>query len=42
VRLLKAMGADPERGAVRVSFVHYTTPEEMDRLMAALDRVLAE
>jgi len=42
VRLLQAMGVDPERGAVRVSFVHYTTPEEMDRLIAALDRVLAE
>ncbi|MGA7538761.1 MAG: aminotransferase class V-fold PLP-dependent enzyme [Steroidobacteraceae bacterium] len=42
VRLLSAMGVDPERGAVRVSFVHYTTPEEMDRLIEALDRVLAE
>ncbi|MGH8287578.1 MAG: aminotransferase class V-fold PLP-dependent enzyme [Steroidobacteraceae bacterium] len=42
VRLLSAMGVDPARGAVRVSFVHYTTPEEMDRLIAALDRVLAE
>jgi cysteine desulfurase family protein (TIGR01976 family) len=40
VRLLSAMGVDPQRGAVRVSFVHYTTPEEMDGLIAALDRVL--
>jgi cysteine desulfurase family protein (TIGR01976 family) len=42
VRLLRAMGVDPERGAVRLSFVHYTTPEEIDGLIAALDRVLEE
>jgi len=42
VRLLSAMGVDPERGAVRVSFVHYTRPEEMDGLIAALDRELVE
>lgn len=42
VRLLTAMGVDPDRGAVRFSFVHYTTPEEMDGLIEALDRVLAE
>ena len=42
VRLLSAMGVDPDRGAVRISFVHYTTPGEMDGLIAALDRVLDE
>ncbi len=40
VRLLSAMGVDPERGAVRLSFVHYTSPEEIDGLIEALDRVL--
>ena len=42
VRLLSAMGVDPERGAVRLSFVHYTSPEEIDGLIEALDRVLAQ
>ena len=42
VRLLEAMGVDPRHGAVRISFVHYTTSEEMDGLIAALDRVLEE
>lgn len=41
VRLLRAMGVDPERGAVRLSFVHYTTPQEMDGLIAALEEALA-
>jgi cysteine desulfurase family protein (TIGR01976 family) len=40
VRLLEAMGVNPVRGAVRVSFVHYTSPEEMTRLIEALDAVL--
>ena len=31
-RLIKALGIDPEDGAVRVSFVHYTSKEEVDRL----------
>ena len=31
-RLIKALGIDPEDGAVRVSFVHYTSKEEIDRL----------
>jgi selenocysteine lyase/cysteine desulfurase len=42
VRLLSAMGVDPQRGAVRASFVHYTSAEEMEGLIAALDRVLSE
>lgn len=41
VRLLRAMGVEPERGVVRVSFLHYTTPEEMTGLIEALERVLA-
>lgn len=40
VRLLRAMGVDPARGAVRLSFVHYNAPAEMDRVLAALERAL--
>lgn len=40
VRLLQAMGVDPQRGVLRLSFVHYNTAEEIDRLIAALDAVL--
>lgn len=40
VRLLEALGVEPARGAVRLSFVHYNTLPEMDRLLAALDRAL--
>jgi selenocysteine lyase/cysteine desulfurase len=34
------MGVDPEAGVLRLSFVHYTTRAEVDRLIAALDRTL--
>lgn len=37
VRLLRALGIDPETGVLRLSFVHYTHPDEIDRLIAALD-----
>lgn len=40
-RLVNALGIDPQDGAVRTSFVHYTTREEVDRLIAALDELLA-
>ena len=40
VRLLEAMGVDPSRGALRLSFVHYSSPEDMDRAIAALDELL--
>ena len=40
VRCMKAMGIDPGFGALRVSFVHYTTREEMKKLILALDRIL--
>jgi selenocysteine lyase/cysteine desulfurase len=40
VRPLQAMGVDPDKGVLRLSFVHYTTTDEVDRLIAALDRVL--
>ena len=40
VRPLTAMGIDPEQGVLRLSFVHYTTQEEIDRLIGALNKVL--
>lgn len=39
-RPLEAMGIDPDRGVLRMSFVHYTTAEEVSRLIAALEAVL--
>lgn len=40
-RLIKSLGIDTEDGAVRASFVHYTSKEEVDRLMRELDRCLS-
>ena len=39
-RPLDAMGVDNSRGALRLSFVHYTTARDVDRLIRALDHVL--
>ncbi|HEV7345866.1 MAG TPA: aminotransferase class V-fold PLP-dependent enzyme [Devosia sp.] len=39
-RLLEALGIDPGHGVLRLSFVHYTTPAEIDQLIAALDAEL--
>jgi len=40
VRCLEAQGVDPAHGALRVSFVHYTSKDEVDKLINALDGVL--
>jgi cysteine desulfurase family protein (TIGR01976 family) len=40
VRPLQALGIDTEQGVLRLSFVHYTTAEEVSRLITALDAVL--
>lgn len=40
-RLCQALGIDPGDGVVRVSPVHYNTPEEIDRLIEVLDGILA-
>lgn len=40
VRCLKAQGVEPGRGVLRVSFVHYTSPDEVSKLIRALDEVL--
>ncbi len=39
-RPLQAMGVDLDRGVLRLSFVHYTTRDEIDRVIAALDEVI--
>jgi selenocysteine lyase/cysteine desulfurase len=39
-RLLEALSIDPADGAVRLSFVHYTSANEVRSLMAALEEVL--
>lgn len=40
VRCLEALGVDPAHGVLRTSFVHYTSPDEVGKLIEALDRVL--
>lgn len=40
VRCLKGLGIDPDHGVLRVSFVHYTSKAEVDKLITALDQVL--
>ncbi len=39
-RALAAQGVELDHGVLRLSFVHYTTEAEVDRLIRALDRVL--
>ena len=39
-RLIEALGYDNDDGVVRASFVHYTSPGEVARLIETLDRVL--
>lgn len=41
-RACKALGIDPAHGVLRMSFVHYTTEAELDRLLSALDRALSD
>jgi selenocysteine lyase/cysteine desulfurase len=40
VRPLEAMGIDRARGVLRMSAVHYTSAEDVERLIRALERVL--
>jgi len=39
-RLMEALGIDPQHGVLRLSFVHYTSPEEIHNLIKALDAEL--
>ena len=38
-RLMQALGVDPDDGVVRLSFVHYNTLDDVERAIAALERV---
>lgn len=40
IRALEAMGIDPEVGVLRLSFTHYTSENEVNMLISALDDVL--
>lgn len=40
VRPLEGLGVDPQRGAVRLSMLHYNSPAEVAAAIAALDDVL--
>ncbi|SBT17841.1 putative cysteine desulfurase [Marinomonas gallaica] len=40
VRLLEALGVDPATGVLRLSFVHYTSQEDINQLLEALDKAL--
>jgi len=39
-RLIEALGIDTDDGVLRASFVHYTSPEEVTRLINALDQLV--
>ncbi|NIP75626.1 MAG: hypothetical protein GTN90_06475 [Xanthomonadales bacterium] len=39
-RPVEALGIDPRHGVLRLSFLHYTSPQEIDQVIEALDRVL--
>ncbi len=41
VRTLKALGVDPARGVLRLSFLHYTTEAEVTRAVEALEAALS-
>ncbi len=40
VRLLEGMNVDPQRGAVRLSLLHYNSPDEVAGVIAALEEIL--
>jgi len=39
-RLMQVLGIPPEQGVLRISFVHYTSSDELRRLIGALDNIL--
>ena len=39
-RLVKAVGIEPEQGVLRLSFVHYTSRDEIQQLIDALELIL--
>jgi selenocysteine lyase/cysteine desulfurase len=41
VRVLEAMSVNPDRGALRLSLVHYNSSEEVNAVIEALEQILA-
>ena len=39
-RLIEALGIDTDDGALRASFVHYTSEQEVNRLIETLDSLI--
>lgn len=42
VRLLEALGIDPQTGVLRLSLVHYSSEADIDRFIDALDSIIAQ
>ena len=40
VRCLEGLGVDPDHGVLRLSFVHYTHEDEVQKLITTLDEIL--
>ncbi len=40
VRCLEVQGVDPDHGVLRLSFVHYTHEDEVQKLITTLDKIL--
>jgi selenocysteine lyase/cysteine desulfurase len=40
VRALEAQGIEPSKGVLRLSYVHYTNREEIEKLVDALDSTI--
>jgi len=40
VRVLEAMNVNPDRGAVRLSLLHYNSSEEVHGVIEALEQIL--
>ena len=40
VRLLQALGVDTHEGVIRLSFLHYTSGNDVEKLISGLDRHL--
>ncbi len=39
-RLMEALGIPPDQGVVRLSFLHYTSAKEVNRLIEALKTII--
>jgi len=39
-RLMNALGIEPHKGVARISFVHYTSSDDIQKLILALDKII--